>query len=206
MNEVITELKDSIGDMTYAPLEISNFTSSIKYLELGNSTNSVTLSWNLNRDPASQSINGSEVSIGLRSQRLTNTYNATTPSSVTWTLTVVDKGGTSTSATCNMICCNGIYYGVNSSTSYNSDLISSLSKTLSNSKSRTLTFNAGNNQFIYYCIPSRLGTPEFYVGGFTGGFTKVATIPFTNNYSYRENYDIWKSDNPNLGSVSISIS
>ena len=36
-----------------------------------------------------------------------------------------------------------------------------------------------------------------------GGFSKVATIEFTNASGYKENYDIYKSDNENLGTQTV---
>jgi len=100
---------------------------------------------------------------------------------------------------------NGIYYGKSSSATYDSTLINSLTKTLSDSKARTITVNAGTGEYIYYCLPKRLGVPSFNVGGFDGGFSKVATVNFTNSDSYAEKYDIYKSDNANLGNTNVTI-
>ena len=36
-------------------------------------------------------------------------------------------------------------------------------------------------------------------------FQKVATIEFTNASGYKENYDIYKSDNANLGNTTILL-
>ena len=46
----------------------------------------------------------------------------------------------------------------------------------------------------------------FKVGGFEGGFSKVSTILFTNIYNFTENYDIYRSDNVNLGDITVVIS
>ncbi|WP_157796132.1 hypothetical protein [Thomasclavelia cocleata] len=53
-------------------------------------------------------------------------------------------------------------------------------------------------------MPARYGAVNFNVGGFDGGFTKVATIEFTNASGYTENYDIYKSDNANLGTQTVT--
>ena len=84
-------------------------------------------------------------------------------------------------------------------------MINSLTKQLSNSKNRTITVNAGAGEYIFYCVPSRLGACSFNVGGFDGGFSKVATVNFTNSDNYAENYDIYKSDNANLGNTNVTI-
>ena len=79
-------------------------------------------------------------------------------------------------------------------------------QSISDNKNRTIKVNAINDEYIYYAFPSRLGTPIFKVGGFEGGFSKVSTISFTNIYNFTENYDIYKSDNVNLGDTTIVIS
>lgn len=95
--------------------------------------------------------------------------------------------------------------GVSSLEEYDSDFIKTLNKELNESRAKTFTVNCENNQHIFYCIPSILGTPTFTVGGFSGGFYKVDTIQFTNSYGYVESYDIWKSTNNNLGNTTVVV-
>ena len=101
---------------------------------------------------------------------------------------------------------NGIYYGVAQESTYNSNFILKLTRVISDTKSRSITVNAGTGEYIYYCLPTRLGTPSFNVGGFSGGFKKVSTISFTNGSGYTESYDIWKSDNASLGNTTVKVS
>jgi len=62
--------------------------------------------------------------------------------------------------------------------------------------------NAGVGQYIWVYIPNNITTnPKFYVGGFEGGFTKVESITALNN----EVYTLYKSDNPNLGSITVNL-
>ena len=56
----------------------------------------------------------------------------------------------------------------------------------------------------FYAVPTRYGDVSFNVGGFDGGYSKVATIEFTNASGYKENYDIYKSDNANLGNTTVT--
>ena len=95
---------------------------------------------------------------------------------------------------------------MSSTSTYNTALLKSLSNTLSNSKARSFTVNAGSNQYIFYAVPNRLGGCKFAVNGFEGGFEKVATISYTNSQSYTESYDIYKSDNPSLGNTTVVVS
>lgn len=62
-------------------------------------------------------------------------------------------------------------------------------------------------EFVYYCVPSRLGVRYFRYGVLTGGFTLEATILVLDSVTgITENYNIYKSNNANLGLVTINVS
>ena len=69
----------------------------------------------------------------------------------------------------------------------------------------TFNVSCGDGQYVYFAIPTRFGTPTFSVGGFSGGFVKVSTLDFTNKFGYTEPYDIWKSENSNLGKITVVV-
>jgi hypothetical protein len=102
--------------------------------------------------------------------------------------------------------CNRIFWGVSEKpTEYNKDFLDTLNYELQNNKNKTITVNARNNQYIYYSVPSAYGNCIMSVNGFIGGFKKVATISYTNMYNNTENYDIYESDNSNLGNTIVVI-
>jgi len=170
-------------------------------VETGSTVSLVELVWSYNKNIVSQTFESNAIDVALR----TTTY--TTPLTVdkTFTITATNENGTTITKTAKLDFENGIYYGKSISTTYDSTLINSLTKVLSGTKARTISVTAGTGEYIYYAIPSRLGTPIFTVGGFTGGFSKVATIAFTNSSGYSENYDIYRSDNSNLGATNVVI-
>ena len=104
---------------------------------------------------------------------------------------------------------NGVYYGssnVTDDTAIDSAFVNSLSnKVLSDSRVRTIQVTAGDKQYIYYCIPTRLGTPTFAVGGFAGGFNLVKTFDFTNPSNHTESYNVYRSSHDNLGQTEVVI-
>lgn len=101
---------------------------------------------------------------------------------------------------------NGVYYGAAvAPDAIDSAFVLTLTKTLQGGKGKTFTVNAETGESIFYIIPSRYGTPAFKVGGFDGGFTKTATIQFTNSSGYTESYDVWKSDNTGLGNTTVVV-
>ena len=87
-----------------------------------------------------------------------------------------------------------------------SDFILGLANsTLTTSKTRVITTDLKDDNYFYYAIPTSFGNPEFYVGGFEGGFMKVATFNFVNINGYSESYDVWRTTNNNLGVTKIDI-
>jgi len=85
--------------------------------------------------------------------------------------------------------------------SLNSDLRSSRSLTFQSS-------DAGAGEHIYFALPSAYGTPVFNVGGFVGGFIYKTTLVITADTTNApaQTYDIFESDQDNLGITVINVS
>lgn len=169
--------------------------------EKGSTVSEITAKWSYNKDIVSQLIDGVVTSIDNRSKTLTGEF--TTDKTVA--LKATSKTNRTVTVSAKLAFKNGVYYGVSSSTTYNSVLVNSLTKVLDENKARTITVNAGVGQYVYYSYPSRLGTASFNVGGFDGGFNEVARIQFTNASGYTEEYIIYKSTNANLGNTTVVI-
>lgn len=198
LNSQLQELASKLEDYTN-PFNITSLTVSPSVAQKGSSAN-VTVKWSYNKDIASQTLNNEALDKTLREKTYISVNKDTN-----YVLNCVTTSNSTKSRTATIRFYNGIFYGKSSSNTYDSALINSLNKTLSDSKARTVTINAGEGEYLFYCLPSRLGTPLFNVGGFDGGFAKVATVTYTNSNSYTENYDIYRSDNPNLGDTTIVI-
>ena len=193
------ELDAKIWDIQN-PFDISSITLAPNISQMG-STVSPKLTWNYTHSTIkSQTINNEAIEATLRTKTFTG-VTATT----TYTLAGTSNSGVQKTKTATITFANGVYYGKSTTSTYDSTLINGLTKQLSNSKNRTITVNAGAGEYIFYCVPSRLGACSFNVGGFDGGFSKVATIDFTNSDNYKEKYDIYKSDNANLGNTNVTI-
>ena len=195
----VNELNSKIWDIQN-PFDISSISVAPNIAQMG-STVSPKLTWNYTHSTIkSQTINNETIEKTLRTKTFTGVTTTTT-----YTLAVTSNSDIKKSKSATITFANGVYYGKSTTSTYDSTLINSLTKQLSNSKSRTITVNAGTGEYIYYCLPTRLGVPSFNVGGFDGGFNKVATINFTNSDSYAEDYDIYKSTNANLGNSTVVI-
>ena len=199
VNIDINELKSKVWDIQN-PFDISSI-SVVPYIAQMGSTVSPKLTWNYTHSTVkSQTINNEAIENTLRTKTFTGVTTTTT-----YTLFATSNSDVQKSKSATITFANGVYYGKSTTSTYDSALISGLTKELSNSKNRTITVNAGTGEYIFYCIPSRLGACSFNVGGFDGGFSKVATVNFTNSDNYVEEYDIYKSDNANLGNTNVTI-
>ena len=204
LNEIEDKLKEhqkALDELLYVPLTIDLTSNKTATLEIGTTVDSVVFNWNYNKDVISQKFNNEVLEANLRSY----TYNLSFNQDKAFKLEANDgKGDFNKSISFNFL--NGRYFGVSNSNIYDSDFIKTLSKELSTSKSKTFTVNCKEGQYIYYCVPSRFGECNFKVGGFEGGFNKVDTINFVNASGYAESYDIYKSNNSNLGNTTVVVS
>lgn len=200
----IEKLKSDIADLKYAPIKITSFGCSPNVVEIGSIVNTVTLSWSVNKTPTMIMLDGIALDSGITNTRLDDlelTRNKT------WTLQVVDEREMAASSNASITYLNGVYYGVAAATdNIDSTFILGLTKTLSNSKLSSFSVNAGAGQYIWYCVPSRFGSCKFKVGGFDGGFNRLAVLSFTNASGYTENYDVYRSANAGLGNTTVGVS
>ena len=189
------------GGMT--PFSITSLTAGTTLAELGATINSITFNWAYSGTPSTQSFEGTVLDSALR----TYTYSTPVTNSKTFTLSATGIDGVTTkTSTASVNFLNGIYYGVSPVGTYDSTFIRKFTKVLSGTKSRVINLDAPTvTDYIYYCIPKRLGTPIFVVGGFEGGITFESTVAFTNANGYTEDYDIYRSDNGGLGVITINI-
>lgn len=189
----IDDLSARVAALEYIDVKINSFTATPSTCEMG-SNNAIVLAWTLST-PASLTLNNATVT--------GSSYTATNvTSNQTYTL-VASDGQTSDTKTVNVSFANQIYWGVAASTSSPTTLAS---KTLSNTKGRTITVNAGSGQYIIYALPKRLGTVTFKVNGFDGGFTEPEERILANASGYSEAYYVYRSVNANLGTTTVVIS
>lgn len=192
--------------------------------EIGAAVTGLDVAWVLNKTPAEQTISVPEYAVTIENigadVRSTTalTGNAATQWNVvktqektSGTLTVVlhvkDDRGTEAAKLAVVQWLNGVYTGAAAEPStIDSAFIQTLSKSLQGrGKDTTFTVFASSGEYIWYACPFRYGTPTFNVGGFDGGFSKVATFDFTNPSGYTESYQVWRSDNTGLGKTTVKV-
>ena len=196
----IYEHTKQLDELLYKAISITNFSLSKTTAELGEVIKNLKATWTYNKAPISQKFNGITLDASIRSYDILDEITA----NKSFSLSATD-GKTTVNRTASINFYNGRYYGVSNSETYDSDFILSLNKTLTNSRACNFTVNCGPGQYIFFAIPTRFGTPTFTVGGFTGGFIKAQTLDFENKFGYVESYDIWKSENSNLGNITVVV-
>lgn len=186
------EIRARLDALEWKPIDIISFVAIPTLCEYG-SSNTINLSWALNKEATEEDINGNPVAGNTK--EMTGVTAATT-----YTLNVTD-GQTSASKAVSVEFANQIYYGVDDDLS----AVTELSKVLSNDKTRTITVDAGVDEYIIYAIPVRLGTVAFYVSGFEGGFEDPEEQLLTNESGYQEKYNVYRSTHKNLGQTTVEI-
>ena len=201
--ERVRVLETKMDDLLYEPIAIGSFSVAPSMAENGSTISQITCSWKLNKTPVSLTLNAESCSVNQTSKTL-NDLNVTANQS--FTLKATDERNLSVTKTANLTFTNAVYYGAAEDFgTLDSTFIRSLNKTLRTNKLPTFTVNAGEGQYIWYALPKSYGNCSFSVGGFSGGFTLMDTISFSNAFAYAEEYNIYRSDYTNLGQTTVTV-
>lgn len=204
LQQSIDELWEEMDGMTFIPLSISSFECEPKLAEIGSTINTVDFTWILGGTPTVLKINNTDIVLGTSQITLSDLG---LEEDKEFTLYAEDRKANNVSATTQLLFVNKVFHGVQEIPSeYNTSFINKLVGQLQTGKEGVIDVVANENQYIYYALPKSYGDCVFTSGGFSGGFTKIDTISYTNDYGVATDYDIWKSDNANLGQTNIIIS
>lgn len=193
LDAAYTDIISRLTALEYVPVAIKTFTANPTTIEMG-STPTVTLQWGIEGTWETLTLNGNSV---------TGQYTTVQPTTTTTYTLVASDDQTESTKTTTVTAANQIYWGAATDTS---TVTSLANKTLSNTKGRTITVNAGSGKYIIYALPKRLGTVTFKVNGFDGGFSAPEEKNLTNASGYSETYYVYKSTNSGLGDTTVVIS
>lgn len=205
-------LTQALDQLFYVPLVISSFTASPSTYEKGIVLTSIQLSWSYNKTVQAQAITGTGVV--PPTLLLTDRSKVCTLSSLSSNFTIIlttdDVTGDSNPpkvSNINVQFLNKIYYGKAAIPgTIDSSFILSLQSNLQ--ATRNISFNLSTiaTEYIWFASPVAYGTPNFSANGFSGGFSLITTLSFTNASGWVESYYVYRSVNDNLGSTNIVIS
>lgn len=203
--EAIEFLEGAVAKLSDVPIVIKTFKSSHSVVELG-STVDVTLTWTLSEEAKAQTLDGVALDVHAR-EHMVEGVTMSAPGTKKWVLEVVGEYDEEVSGSVSVTFANGIYYGAAAAPeAYGSDFIQGLAySTLRNSKLSSFNADAGEGEYLYYCLPVRLGTCVFSFGANEGGVSLVGTVLFENESGYSEEYYIYRSDESGLGNTTLGV-
>ena len=205
IEEDLAMIKEEMDGMTYIPLSIGEFYHTYGLAEKGSTVDSVGFNWKINGNAVEIKINDKAVDL---TQTSTTLEGLNIKQDTDFTLVAKDNKGTTASATDRLLFAYKVFKGaLTLPLEYNADFITnSLEGELQLTRESNFNVNADVGEFIYFAVPAEYGNCTFTSGGFSGGFTKVATIPYSNQYNATTDYDIWKSDYSGLGDTNVIVS
>lgn len=153
-------------------------------------------------DGNTQNVSSTPTSFTSVNSYVKNSFGATTTFTLTANNNIVNKTATTAYEWVQLS-----FYGTGAAGGNSAAFIQALThQFLTASRGTNFTITAGAGQYIYFACRSAYGTPIFSVGGFVGGFNLISnTISVTNAYGFTENYQLWISDNADLGSTTVAV-
>lgn len=203
LEERVKKAENNIAELMYEAIDITAFSVSPSVAEKGSTVENVSFTWAINRDPKSLRFDGTTIDSALRKTTLTG---LSVTSTKTWGLLALDERYASDSMSATLNFYNGIYYGMAAApATVDSEFIKTLGgKVISGNAARTVNVTGGEGLYFWYAYPAALGTVKFNIGGFDYEY-EAETVSFTNDYGVTENYYVYKSGQPILSSVSVTV-
>lgn len=199
--ERLSTVEEQIEGLLYVPIAISSFNHNAGTRENGDRISSVVLSWKLNKEPESVLIDGAAaLAVKEGSFARSGEISATKRIDIS-----VSDGKTTATGNTTINFYDGIYYGCKEvPAEINSDFILSLTKKLASGKNQTVTASGGEGKYFWYAYPKSMGTSIFNIGGFDYEYD-LEEISFTNQFGVTKDYYVYKSGQPILSNVSVTV-
>lgn len=172
--------------------------------EKGTTVTKIKLNWSLNKTPASLTVNGEVIDVGLTEYEIPGKFKE----EQSWVLTATDDAGAPVRKSASISFFLRTYFGTstdNLSLSLRRDDILAFNQTDDDSFLSSFTVTAAADEYIYYCIPSSFGECEFSIDGWVGGFIELMEGEFINASIGRANYRLYRSNQKGLGKTTVNV-
>lgn len=204
--ELAQRLEEHINP--YQNIAITNATHNQKGAkEKGTVVENVVVSWTLNRNPQSLTISGSGIE-GTQVLAVTDrSYTVPTKLAITadnyktfkWNIRAVgergeENGDVSTKEASGFDFRNRIFYGsADEPATFDKNFFKSLTTSgLVTSRVTPIEVNGGG-KYIWYCIPTSIGTCKFMSNNFPFDMQAPVTVSYTNDLEYPDSYYVYRS-------------
>ena len=162
----------------------------------------ITFTWTTNKDITTQTL--SDCTLADETVR-TATYDTDVTSDKTFTLSVSDGENSATSSVSYKFM-NNVFWGSAPTGTYDSAFVDALSnKKLTNSVKGTYSFNVADGEYGFWAVPSNMTISTVWIGGFEVTVESVGTVSYTNSQGYTKDYNLYKTGQSGLGSISAEI-
>lgn len=163
----------------------------------------ITFTWTTNKEITSQSLTG--CTLADASVRTAN-YNTDITSDKTFTLSVSDGENSATSSVSYKFM-NNVFWGSSAiAETYDSAFIGALAnKKLTTSVKGTYAFDVKNGEYGFWAVPSNMTISSVWIGGFEVTVESVGTVSYTNAQGYTRDYNLYKTVQSGLGTISAEI-
>lgn len=194
-----TTVGAALDFLLYVAPAILGFTNNRGTLEIGQTVNSIHLSWAYNKTMTSASLNNS---IGVIDPAF-NSYDITgltLTGDLTYTLTASD-GTNTVNASTSILFRRKRYWGVSASTSLDDAGILALGGSeFATNFNKAVSYDATGGKYPYYAYPATFGVPaSVTVGGLAFSDFDTATQSFTNASGHTESYHVLRFNNIQSG-------
>lgn len=207
LTNVGAALDNILAKIYYVNPAISSFTmtpSTTEY-EIGASVSDLVFNWTTNKDITTQTLTDCTLADAtVRTATAAGPYT----SNKTFTLSIGDGENTATSSK-SISFKHKVYWGsaAEPNGAYDSAFILALSnKKFATNYKGTYSMTVAQDEFGFIACPTSWNIPEeCYIGGFLTTLTKMATIEFTNASGNTTNFDILRTGQHSLGSISMEF-
>lgn len=194
----ITEINRKLDIiMGFEPVEITRFTADPVNAETGSTVN-VVLSWEVSGTVTAVTINGTPVEGSTTTVPGVNRDTA-------FTLRAVPALGSAVSKTVNVRFANNVYWGSTKNETVTKAIVKNLANTQMTDVIRRDMTLILDNEYVVYAYPKRLGTVQFEVSNFTGGFENPVTMSVDNRAGYSEDYYVYRSTRKLTGTILFKV-
>lgn len=187
----LTNVQEALDRILYVAPSINSFTINPSVVEKGSTVTKVTLSWNLNKNVISQTINQGVGAIDIANRSVV-LENQQIKSAITYQLTVADDK-TQANRSASIAFQQKRYWGVSTKETLTSaDILALPASEFSTGRSQSRSVSP-TAQYIYFAWPSTFGTPSFKVNGLANNAWVKTVVSFTNSSGAVESYDVYRS-------------
>lgn len=203
MQTVTEEVKSNDDDI--AALMAAVFPFKINYFRGGGtyekgSSQSITLTWEYDREIDSQKINGVELAKSLRNKTYSNVNKDTS-----YTLNAT-SGNLTVNSTVSVKFSLKKYWGVSANDSLTNSEILTLDSGWASRAMSSTTFDCTGGKYVYYVLPSSMISGiEFWINGLQNTDWNTEEIRLTNASGYSENYTIFRINTIQTGVLKIEV-